>query len=266
MNIDLIVSDVDGTLIDVDESLTSDFYMLTDIVKNQNIPFTIASGRCYDDLLDFIKEFDIDMPVVVNNGAGCVQNGKLLWDNKMSYRLIKDAIQFADSLDMVIITSDGLSDRAYRHNAYIQNQIDKFGRYDKFYRPEKEEDWENFNVQKLLIIDPQKPGRIDGVLEYLKPYEDELNIVRYNDRSVDIMSKQSNKAQGIINVSKILEKNIDNIMAVGDARNDIEMIKSVGFGVAVCNANVSLKEVAHYVCENNNASGVLEAVNKFYFK
>ncbi len=48
MNINLIVSDIDGTLIDTDEKLKEDFHELKDFVKSNNIPFTLATGRCYN--------------------------------------------------------------------------------------------------------------------------------------------------------------------------------------------------------------------------
>ena len=42
------------------------------------------------------------------------------------------------------------------------------------------------------------------------------------------MAKDSNKAMGIINVAKALQIELANVMAVGDAQNDIEMIQQVG--------------------------------------
>ena len=148
-------------------------------------------------------------------------------------------------------------------HAYIQRQIEKFGRYNRFHIP-LEHEWEDLKIQKLLLIDPEKPGRIDEVLKHLEPYKEHLNIVQYDARSADIMAKDSNKAMGIINVAKALQIELANVMAVGDAQNDIEMIQQVGQGVAVANAKDELKQHADYVCENNNAAGVLEAVNKFY--
>lgn len=262
-DLQLIVSDVDGTLINQAEELSEAFIELANKVKEDKMPFTIASGRCYSELKQFIEHFDIHLPVVVNNGAGGVQNGDLIWSNIMDPMMLKKAIQAADALDMVIVTSDGLKDVAYRHNAYIQNQINKFGRYNHFYIP-LEHEWKDLQIQKLLLIDPQKPGRIDEVLKHLEPYKEQLNIVRYDSRSADIMANHSNKAEGIKKVAQALQIGLENIMAVGDARNDIEMIKQVGTGVAVSNANAELKEHADYVCENQNAAGVLEAVSKFY--
>ncbi len=266
MSIKLIVSDVDGTLIDVHEKLSDNFRKLVELVKNNDCNLTIASGRCYDQLELFVKELGIKLPVIINNGGGCVADGKLIWDNVIDYRYIKDAILKADELEMAIVTSDSYTDKAYRHNPYIQNQIDKFGRYSEILRPELDHEWEELRVQKLLIIDPQKPGRIDEVLIYLEPYKELLNIVRYNDRSVDVMLKESNKANGVKRVAEILDLDVNDVMAIGDAKNDMEMISLVGMGVAVANADSELKKIANYVCDGENASGVFEAIEKFYLQ
>lgn len=263
MNINLIVSDIDGTLIDTDETLKEDFHKLKDFVKTNNIPFTLATGRCYNEVKEFLNEFEVDFPVVVNNGAGAIKNGELIWENTMKASILKKAIECADELEMVIVTSDGISNRSYRHNDYIRNQIEKFGRYEEIYRP-SEDEWDSAEIQKLLIIDPLQEGRIDVVLEHLEPYKDLLNIVKYNDRSVDIMPAATNKAQGLINIAKLLNIDVNHIMAVGDAKNDIEMLNTVGVGVAVSNADNKLKEVADFVCDFPNAGGVLQAVKKFY--
>lgn len=263
MDIKLIVSDIDGTLIGTDEKLKEEFHKLKEFVRNNNIPFTLATGRCYDEVENFIKEFEVDLPIVVNNGAGAVKDGNFIWETTMKASMLRKAIECADELGMVIVTSDGISNKSYRHNDYIRNQIKKFGRYEEIYRP-KEEEWSTAKIQKLLIIDPLPEGRIDLVLEHLKPYEEVLNIVKYNDRSVDIMPAATNKAQGIINIAKMLNIDINQIMAIGDAKNDIEMLNAVGIGVAVSNADSKLKEVADYVCDFPNAGGVLQAVKKFY--
>ncbi len=264
MQIKLIVSDVDGTLIDVSEQPSDAFYRLAALLREHACNITLASGRCYDQIAPFVQKLNITLPVVINNGGGCVLDGKLLWNNVIDYRYIKDAILKADALDMAIVTSDWYTDKAYRHNAYIQNQIDKFGRFSQILRPTLDHEWEALNVQKLLIIDPQRPGRIDEVLPYFEPYRDVLNIVRYDDRSADIMLKVSNKAAGVARVAAMLDIPTEQIMAIGDAKNDMEMLALVGMGVAVSNADAQLKAIANHVCSAPYASGVQEAVETFY--
>ena len=57
----------------------------------------------------------------------------------------------------------------------------------------------------------------------------------------------------------------DEVMAIGDHTNDIEIVSMVGLGVAVGNATPKLKEVADYVAKGEVEAGVIEASNKFLF-
>ena len=124
----LIISDVDGTLIDHSEVMATDFKRLARMIKEHNIPFTLASGRCYSELKPFISSLNIDLPIIANNGAGAYRREETLWGYHMNSLHVRAAIEYADKLDMVIIMGNGIVERAYRHNAYIQNQIDRFKR------------------------------------------------------------------------------------------------------------------------------------------
>ena len=55
-------------------------------------------------------------------------------------------------------------------------------------------------------------------------------------------------------------------MACGDGDNDIAMLKEVGFGVAMANAEEKVKAVADYITESNNDEGAAKAIEKFVLK
>ena len=245
-SIKLVVCDVDGTLINQTETVTDSLLALKDCIAAKNVPFTLASGRCLSMLKDFTALLNVRMPVIANNGATAIAGESSLWDDFIDPMKLKPAILLANDMDMVIIMGDGRSEVAYRHNAYIQNQIEKFGRYNRFHIP-LDSEWPELKLQKILIIDPEKPGKIDRVIELLKPYEDELNIVRYNDRSVDVMPKTASKGQALERLTKRLGIDMSEVMAIGDDKNDIDMIRKAGIGVAVGNASDDLKGEADYV-------------------
>ncbi len=259
----LIISDVDGTLIDWTEQPTEELRQLAQWVKEYHIPLTLASGRCPMHLQHFMQELGGEFPIIVNNGGGAFFHGKLLWGHYMQPLHVKAAIQQADALDMAIILCDGIRETAYRHNAYLQNQLDRFDRKYTFFCP-TETQWPTLTLQKILITDPQRPGRIGEVLELLKPFEDQLSIVRYDDRSADIMPAGCTKCSAVLRLIGELGIAPQEVMAIGDAKNDIEMLSMVGTGVAVANACEELKACADYVCEKSYVSGVLEAIERFY--
>ena len=60
---------------------------------------------------------------------------------------------------------------------------------------------------------------------------------------------------------------MDDVITVGDERNDISMIEAAGTGVAVANAREELKSVADFITENDNNHGAIaEVIHKFIIK
>jgi hypothetical protein len=62
---------------------------------------------------------------------------------------------------------------------------------------------------------------------------------------------------------KELSVNANQVLAIGDGENDVEMLSLAGIGVAVGNASQHVKEVAKHVVGTNDADGVAEAIERF---
>lgn len=114
-------------------------------------------------------------------------------------------------------------------------------------------------VIQLLAFFPQERTEevvASGVLE------DDLKEVRWHKYSVDLLNKQNSKARGIQDVLHYFGFSPENAMAFGDGLNDLEMISSVGFGVAMGNAEAELKSVADYVTLPIEQDGILVALQQ----
>ena len=261
----LIVSDVDGTLIDMRGNKCAGYDKLVQLTRRFRIPLTLASGRCYDTLADFVDELGIDYPVLVRNGAGAVKDGQVLWGHYLETGQIREVIEYADSLGMLVVIGDSITEFAYREHAYARSFVQRYGKTFGFYTPSDAE-WNDLSIQKVLIVDPESPGRIDSVLAKLGDDISEVGYVCYDDRSVDIMPKDCNKGNGLARLANACGISLDDIMVIGDSFNDIEMVTMAGIGVAVANAVQELTDVADYVCAEKQAAGVVEAIEHFFLK
>ncbi|WP_150538699.1 Cof-type HAD-IIB family hydrolase [Actinobacillus vicugnae] len=94
---------------------------------------------------------------------------------------------------------------------------------------------------------------------------DDLKAVRWNAEAVDILRIENSKARGIEDVLKHFGLKIENSMAFGDGFNDIEMFDTVGFSVAMGNAEAELKQHADYVTKHIEEDGILHALKTFKF-
>jgi len=262
MAVKLVVSDIDGTLVGKDEVLSSAIDELDDLLRRYRIKFTLASGRTAPMMAEFTKRLHITLPTVVCNGSGAYRQGQFIWNDFLNSMEMKPAIDFADSLDLAIIISNGDCEAAYRRNAYIQRHIDKFGKWNNIYHP-SEAEFSAAKIQKLLIIDPLYPGRIDSVIEKLDVATGSFSIVRYDARGIEIMSSGSSKGSAIRRLAGYLGVDLRDVLAIGNEINDIDMLKNAGIGAAVANSADELKQCADYVCVNEDIYGVIEAVRRF---
>ena len=78
--------------------------------------------------------------------------------------------------------------------------------------------------------------------------------------AVHIKKKGINKLTGLSYVSERRGWDLKKTVAIGDSRNDAEVIRGVGFGIAVGNAEEDLKEIADYVTLKDHGEGVVEAL------
>lgn len=258
----LIFCDVDGTLIEPSEEITPLFGELRDLVRRENLRFTIASGRSTRTMRKFLDALEVTEPFIINNGAGARQGGEVLWDTTFPAALTRDVIRKADEMDMAIFMVFGDEELVYRHNAYVQYDIDHFGRYNRFYIP-LESEWPTLRFERLMLTDPMKPGRIHELLPALEPYADQLQIVQYDDRHMDVMAKGVSKGQAVRRIAQMHGIDPNDVLVIGDGNNDLEMMRAAGMKAAVGNARPVVKEAANYVCEGTYTRGVLEAVQHF---
>ncbi|MFV2028847.1 Cof-type HAD-IIB family hydrolase [Neisseria sp. S1] len=86
--------------------------------------------------------------------------------------------------------------------------------------------------------------------------------IRWHKQSVDMLDAEGSKARGIALAIAKLGIAMQDVMAFGDGLNDIEMIETVGLGVAMGNAVPELKAIADYVCPSVEEDGVLVGLQR----
>jgi Cof subfamily protein (haloacid dehalogenase superfamily) len=92
---------------------------------------------------------------------------------------------------------------------------------------------------------------------------DSLELVGSLKYNIEINAAGVNKGKGLLELGEILGISREEIMAFGDGDNDIAMLREVGFGVAMENADEEVKAVSDYVTGSNDEDGVAKAIARF---
>ena len=112
--------------------------------------------------------------------------------------------------------------------------------------------------QYLLYIDPSEEAALNDSGELGRDY----HAMRWHPFSVDLLHADGSKARGIRRVCEALGVAPAETMAFGDGLNDVEMFKTVGYGVAMGDAVPELRALAQYQTGTVEEDGILTALQQ----
>jgi hydroxymethylpyrimidine pyrophosphatase-like HAD family hydrolase len=85
----------------------------------------------------------------------------------------------------------------------------------------------------------------------------------YGSAELAIMNPTCSKASGVVELARYLGVPLEQIMAIGDNNNDIEMLRTVGWGVAMGQASEAVTSAARAVTTSNREDGVARAIRHY---
>lgn len=259
----LICSDVDGTLIRDDQSLSDmNKRYIRRALDEHKAKFMIVTGRMYSALYPYYRVLGVDGIASCLNGSLLYENGKIIVNHKIDKDAALNAylISQKHGLDMLSVSEDSWftashSSYLYRAKLPIYNQDSTIVDFRSFLKESE--------MNKLLFMS-------DDVEEIAALREDLMSNIEnatyyYNRNFVEIMPYGVNKGTSIDDISKYLDIDKDHIMAIGDDYNDIEMLKKVYYSFAMGNAPDEVKKTARFVTDTNEDDGVAKAIKRVFF-
>lgn len=258
----MIITDVDGTIVGKDEILHDEMAACVKQLKERQIAYTVATGRCAGLVKDYVEQLGIDIPYIACNGGSIVKRGEVLAKRTIPLKNLRNLFQTADHMGMAVIYSMDGTEYAYRETPFILSQQEKFNRY--FTRSAfTEEEWENIQLEKVIVMAAVRDGSIHIIEDLCKELPHPYTYIVYGNKAVDIQSVEATKENGARELAKLMNLSMDEILFVGDDLNDVRLIKAAGIGVAVGNAQPAAREAADYVTKEKGYLGVMEAVDKY---
>jgi hypothetical protein len=119
------------------------------------------------------------------------------------------------------------------------------------------------DAMKIMAISHDEKQLLDMERNLKLNYGDNLHITRSKPYFLEVMHVQANKAKALEVVARHYGIHRQEVMAIGDSYNDLEMIEWAGLGVAMGNAFEPVKEAADFVTTSNEEEGVAEALRRF---
>ncbi|SHM42367.1 hypothetical protein SAMN05660826_00978 [Caldanaerovirga acetigignens] len=283
----MIALDVDGTLISSGYTVSSRTRQALRKAIEMGLIVTLATGRFWGSAVRIAKSIPVNAPVVSNDGALIkdVHSGKELFYRPLSLEVAKHVLKGAGrypSFEVQIFLKER---KIFSGTAYWKMQLRRY------FRSAKRFSFLGFyNYMKDFVLLPvENAGSLEGALKLLKEaptkivisgnpeeirefskeltkdLEDGIYITSAIKDSIDILEGSVSKAKGLEVLSGILGIKREEIIAVGDNFNDLEMLRFAGLGVAMGNAPETVKQKADFVTAKNDEDGVAFLVESVLF-
>ncbi|SHI44427.1 HAD family hydrolase [Flavobacterium haoranii] len=258
-NIKLVVTDMDGTLLNSKHELTPTFFETYNKLKRNNIKFIAASGRQYYSIADKFESILDEITIIAENGAYIRKNGTEILVKSIHIDLLKKVIEYTRTLPNIYIVLCG------KTKAYIEQKEENFVNFFKeFYNKYEIVDNLLDNLEddyfKIALYNPY--GAEENIYPFFEKFSEELQIKISGEFWVDIMQLNVNKGTAINLIQNAHNISKDETLVFGDYLNDLEMFQNAGISVAMKNAHPKIKEIASYITESNDEKGVEVFINK----
>ena len=262
----IIALDMDGTLLNSDKVITEKTKVALKEARQKGVKVVLASGRPIDGLRRYLKELDL----VHKDEYVLSYNGSLVQETKGDAIIHESGLKGSDLRYIYSLSSKlGVNIHAFSgKTGLITPKISKYTEVEAtlngidinivdFEKVDLDE-----HIIKIMLIDEEEI--LNKAIEKLpKEIYENYNVVKSTPYFLEIINKNGNKGQGLKALAKHLNVKKEEIIAVGDAGNDLEMIKYAGLGVAMGNATDDVIEVANYKTTSNNEDGIAKIVEKF---
>jgi len=255
----LIVTDMDGTLLNSKHEVSSLFFEQFEQLKAKNIKFVAASGRQYHSILDKLKPIEKHITIVAENGAYVVKNGKELFLNSFPKKDVYSLLSECNKIEDIHIILCG------KKKAYFLKNSHNFEKIIIEYYTEYEI-LENFDTLPeddfLKIALCHYNGSEQNIYPKLKHLENDWLLKISGEMWLDIALKANHKGNAIARIQREYGISDNETMAFGDYQNDIEMLKKAKYSFAMQNAHPDVKKISNYETKSNDALGVETVINK----
>lgn len=268
----LIALDMDGTLLLSDHKTVPQRNI--DAIRRAHqmgIRVAISTGRMIEDASDFIRRYDLPCMIVAANGAraadGPMPGGRWLYHSHLAP---KDAHAALDILipygmmingfeDGIVNTVPDGSGRKY-HLVYRGLIEDRYG--EAAIRAAAERGIMKIFVEAGGFAGSEYDPRIAPAREQIIRALPHLQVTSSSPGNIEIMASDAGKGTALAQVAAHLGLTRENVMAVGDASNDLNMLEYAYHSVAMGNAKPEVLACCRYRTATNDECGVAQIIDQ----
>lgn len=260
MAIRLLVSDVDGTLVDKQKRLTPGTIDAVRRLEATGTGFTVISARPRSGVMPIAEALGIDAPIAAFNGGLIFRR-----DGSVDAHFVVDPEVARGVFDLIGELQVDIwvfaDDRWYsstdvgvhvEHERVAANQEPVVGN-----------DFAHLldRADKITFVSDDPPTLRELHRRIDERHQGKATVAQSQTYYLDITALEANKGDGIVALAAAFDVPLEDVVAIGDQANDLPMLERAGLAVAMGNAPDPVKQAADEVTRANDADGVAHAID-----
>lgn len=260
LDLRLVVSDMDGTLLTEGGDIPEAFWPLLDLMHSRGITFVPASGRQYATLANLFAHRDSGVSYIAENGNLIVHDGDPLVCAQLDQQTVQDVIatvrSAARTRDIGLVVC-GL------HSAYVE-------RTDRPFLEEAEKYYAKLatthdlagvtdSVLKLAVFDFADAQ--EALSTAFTTVTASQQVVVSGKNWLDIMRPDIDKGRAVRSLQRVLGITPEQTAVFGDYLNDLQMLDTAEWSFAMQNAHPDIRSRANYLAPTNREHGVITVLS-----
>lgn len=261
--IDLVVLDLDGTILDPhhDVPLSRRVVETVRAVQARGIRVTLATGRTLEYALPLARELDLEVPLITSQGAvlADARTGRVLRETCIPEAAARQARLWAASAGERVVAL------YYSPFEIVQTrEVEAGAIYDHLFgkprriSPDGGPSSPQAGLVKFIVVNEP-----DLQPELQVRFAPAISISRTHHRLVEGTAAGVNKGSGLAGLLSLLEIEPARVLAVGDNENDLPVFQQVGLAVAMGDADARVQAAAHWVAPTIREDGAAVALERF---
>lgn len=267
--IKLIAIDMDGTLLNSKKEIPKQNQVAIQAAAEKGVKIVICTGRAQSGVVPFYEELGLSAKeeyAILNNGCSIHQTSD--WSlvdyaylEASDIAFLADKVKAYPQVQLVLTEKEDF--------LVVDEEPSELVRYDAslvFAEPvsissQKSQQADKLVFQAMFMGDPEAIDAFQAQEE--ATLAERFSVVRSQPYIFEVMPKGVTKASGLKKLAEHLSIAPSEIMALGDAGNDAEMLAYAGLSVAMGNATPAIKALATVETADHDQAGVGLAIEKY---
>ena len=258
----LLVVDLDGTARSRVLGIAPGVRAAVAAAQARGVRVSVATGRMWRSAMPHVELLGAEPPIILYNGGQVFDfgTGRILYDRRLPEEAARAALEVIRR-DPSVQPHLFLRDRVYVERAHPLTEAYAADDGLSYEVVPSFETLSGEEPHKILVVGV--PERIRLLERTVRQSGVPIHAVRSERTQLEILPRGVSKGTALRAMMGLVEVRAEEVLAVGDGWNDLEMLEVAGLGVAMGHAPAGLRARADFVCGTSEEEGLREVIERF---